>query len=123
MADIVSALHALRPNACWSLNGGSYSDLNWIDTVQSKPTESEITQEISKQEIQEKFDSCKETAKKLLSETDWLELPSVSDTSNNLYVVNIAELLSYRKQIRVLAVDPVADPVWPTKPDTIWNKT
>lgn len=123
MADIPSALLALRPGASWCLVGEDYSGLEWNDEIQTKPTEQEVNDEIARQESQGKIDDCKATAKKLLSDTDWLELPSVSDASSNLYVANISELIAYRKQIRALAVDPVANPVWPTKPDTIWNKT
>lgn len=123
MADIISALHALRPGASWALDGYEYSGLTWYDTVQTKPTEQQVNDEIVRQQSQEKFNDCKTKAKQLLTETDWMELPSVSDTSNNPHVVNIADLLSYRKQLRVLAVAPVANPVWPVKPETIWNNT
>ena len=41
--NIVDAIKSLKPNAEWTLIGTSYSDLNWIDGSQSKPTESEVT--------------------------------------------------------------------------------
>lgn len=122
MVDIPSALHVLRPGASWSLDNDVYAGLNWFDTVQSKPTEQEVNDEIARQQYQESFGTCKAKAKTLLSETDWVELPSVGDASNALYVVNVAELVAYRNQVRELAVNPVANPVWPAKPETQWNK-
>lgn len=43
---IAEALLRLRPGASWSLNGESYSGLQWSDTGTSKPTEEEIAAEI-----------------------------------------------------------------------------
>jgi len=41
------ALQALRPNAEWVLRGG---ELEWLDTEQTEPTESEITAKIAELE-------------------------------------------------------------------------
>lgn len=121
MADIISALHALRPGASWSLDGYEYSGLNWVDTVQTKPTEQEVNDEIVQQNAQDKLDDCKATAKSLLLDTDWVELPSVGDSANSPHVVNVVELIVYRAQLRVLAVNPVSNPTWPTKPEVQWS--
>lgn len=43
------ALLALRPGAEWTLNGDTYEGLQWLDQVQTKPTEQEIDAEILKQ--------------------------------------------------------------------------
>ena len=32
----------IRPNSEWTFIGDKYEDLNWLDTVQSKPTRQEI---------------------------------------------------------------------------------
>jgi len=42
MNKIVNALYELRPNSKWHLKGDYYSDLEWLDSEQSKPTEEEI---------------------------------------------------------------------------------
>ena len=36
---IVSALLALKPGAEWTIRGDNYSDLEWLDKSQTKPTE------------------------------------------------------------------------------------
>ena len=46
--NILEAIKSLKPDAEWTLIGTSYSDLNWIDKSQSKPTESEVTAEITR---------------------------------------------------------------------------
>jgi hypothetical protein len=45
MTTKINALQILRPNAQWVLRGDS---LEWHDTVQTQPTEAEITAEIAR---------------------------------------------------------------------------
>ena len=44
---IVKALQKIRPGAEWVLNGDDYDDLNWLDTVQSKPTKEEVSEAVA----------------------------------------------------------------------------
>ena len=46
--DIPDALQACRPNAEWVLRGDEYDGLEWLDKVQTKPTEEEINAEIAR---------------------------------------------------------------------------
>ena len=63
----------------------------------------------------------KMTAIGLLQETDFAEYPSVSDISKIPHLANAAEFISYRDQVRVIAVTPIAgDLTWPTKPQEVW---
>ena len=48
MYDLSAALISLRPGAAWSLNGDDYSGLNWIDTIQSKPSYEECVAEMAR---------------------------------------------------------------------------
>ena len=45
---ISEALTILRPDSAWNLNGSEYSDLEWLDSSTTKPTESELNTEISR---------------------------------------------------------------------------
>ena len=45
---IADALVSLRPGAQWVLNGINYSDLTWMDTNQSKPSELEVITEVDR---------------------------------------------------------------------------
>jgi hypothetical protein len=56
---------------------------------------------------------CAATAKQLLSETDFSQLADVS-------LINKEEFDTYRNMIRALAINPVADPVWPNQPKAVW---
>ena len=45
---IDKALLNLRPGAIWSMSGDDYSGLEWLDTVQTKPTIEEVEQEVER---------------------------------------------------------------------------
>ena len=44
--DIPAALQSLKPGAEWVLRGTDYSGLEWLDSGQTKPTETELTNKI-----------------------------------------------------------------------------
>jgi hypothetical protein len=68
----------------------------------------------------QKISSCKEQAKSILQETDWTEIPSVTNPSNATYLVNAADFVEYRNAIRFLAINPIANPTWPNLPLEQW---
>lgn len=43
---IEEALHALRPGARWSVNGNTLAGIDWVDEVQARPTDAEISAKI-----------------------------------------------------------------------------
>lgn len=63
-----------------------------------------------------------QTAQSLLSATDWTELPSVSDPTSNPHLLNKADFIAYRDQVRAVAVNP-PDTEWtpPVKPVEHWS--
>jgi hypothetical protein len=46
--DLTKALSSLKPGAQWVLRGNEYSGLEWLDTVQTKPTEAELNAEAAR---------------------------------------------------------------------------
>jgi hypothetical protein len=65
----------------------------------------------------------KAQASSLLSSTDWVELPSVSNPANTPHLENINEFLAYRTAVRSIAVNPPTTPaVFPAKPDEVWSQ-
>ena len=56
----------------------------------------------------------KSKAEKLLLESDWSVLPDVS-------LVNKSEWETYRSALRQIAINPTVGPVWPTKPQVVWQ--
>lgn len=111
---IVDALQAIRPGAEWVLRNKTYDTLEWLDQVQTKPTEEEVNDEIAALEAQAPFDACKAEAKQRLADTDWSVLPDVG-------LSNKADFETYRSQVRALVLNPVANPVWPTEPQPVWS--
>ncbi len=66
----------------------------------------------------------KQQATQLLTNTDWTSIPSVGDPAqSNPYLENQAAFLSYRSQVRAIAVNPPTTPVtnWPTLPVEVWS--
>ena len=63
----------------------------------------------------------KSMAGQLLASTDWVELPSVTDTSNTPHLLNAANFLAYRLSLRAIAVNPPTTVVWPTIPSETWG--
>ena len=50
------ALNTLKPNAIWSITGDdTYANITWIDTEQTKPTESAVTTKVN--ELQAAYDA------------------------------------------------------------------
>ena len=65
----------------------------------------------------------KQQAQSLLTETDWTELPSVTATSSNPYLLNKDDFISYRNEVRAIAVNPPSTEItnWPVKPTEEWS--
>jgi hypothetical protein len=65
----------------------------------------------------------KQTAIFLLQQTDWTQIPSVSDPAlSNPYLANKNAFDIYRNSVRQYALNPVAgDITWPTIPQEVWT--
>lgn len=57
---ISDALQVLTPGAEWSIGNNSYSQLDWLDTEQTKPTEEEIVQKVAELTYQKEVEVYKE---------------------------------------------------------------
>ena len=69
--DITTALIALKPAAEWTLNGNDYSGLTWLDSGQTKPTETEVNSKISELDNAEPMRLLRIERNKKIAETDW----------------------------------------------------
>jgi hypothetical protein len=65
----------------------------------------------------------KETAVNLLTQTDWTTIPDVADPAlSNPYLINQAEFITFRNEVRPIAINPVAGNIdFPTTPTAIWS--
>jgi hypothetical protein len=66
--------------------------------------------------VQEEADkqSCVSQAKTILNATDWTQ-------ANDCPLVNKAEFTTYRATVRELAINPIANAVFPELPSEQWN--
>ena len=69
--DITHAIQSLKPGAQWSLNGFDYSDLTWLDTKQTQPTETEVNSKISELDNAEAMRLLRIERDIRIAKTDW----------------------------------------------------
>ena len=69
--DIPSALQLLKPGAEWVLRGNGYSGLEWLDSSQTKPTETEINNKIAALDAAEPMRLLRIERDKRLASCDW----------------------------------------------------
>ena len=65
--------------------------------------------------------ACKQEASQRLYDTDWTTIADVANPVNSPYLSNQADFIVYRNAVRKLAVNPVANPTFPDKPNEIWK--
>jgi hypothetical protein len=121
MIDYSLILSINYPNSEWSLNNESYDSLIWYSDT-PKPTKEELDNLYESTQDKVYKNSCKKQAISILNSTDWTSSNDVGNSEvSNPYLSNQQEFISYRSKIRALAVNPVANPVWPTIPTEQWT--
>ena len=104
------ALCSLKPNAKWSWEGDSYSDITW-KSEETIPTEDEINAELTRLTNTEPLRLLRKERNLRLSNSDWTQ-------SRDVTLSNDTDWKTYRQTLRDLPAntsDP-ANPTWPTKP-------
>ena len=69
--DLASALQELKPGAEWVLRGNEYSGLEWMDSSQTKPTETEIDNKIVALDSAEAMRLLRVERDKRIAKSDW----------------------------------------------------
>lgn len=69
--DIAAALQALKPGAQWVLRGTEYSGLEWLDSGQTKPTETEVTNKVTALDAAEPMRLLRVERDARIAKTDW----------------------------------------------------
>ena len=116
--DITSALIALKPGAQWVLRGTDYSGLEWMDSGQTKPTETEVNSKIASLDSAEAMRLLRIERDTRIAKTDWR-------ASSDLTVSDAWK--TYRQALRDLpaSASPSLDSnyeldltsvTWPTEP-------
>ena len=115
---ISQALQALKPKAQWNLSGESYSGLDWLDSNQTKPTETEVNNKIAALDAAEPMRLLREERDKRLAACDWR-------ASSDLTISN--DWKTYRQSLRDLPASTTptlgsdgrldnSSVTWPTEP-------
>ena len=115
---IADALAALKPGAQWTLIGGDYTGLEWLDCGQ-QPTEQEVKAKIIELDAAEPMRLLRIERNKKIAETDWRMLPDQTPSD---------DWINYRQALRDLPAS--ASPklgsdyeldfssfTWPTEPE------
>ena len=68
---ISDAITELKPGADWIQRGEDYSGLEWLDSSQTKPTETEINSKISELDAAEAMRLLRLERNSRIAETDW----------------------------------------------------
>ncbi len=116
--NIPAALQELKPGAEWVLRGEEYSGLEWLDSSQTKPTETEVTNKITDLDSAEPMKLLREERDKRIALTDWR-------ASSDLTITDAWK--TYRQALRDLpaSASPKLDSnyeldltsvTWPTEP-------
>ena len=69
--SIPDALQALKPKAQWVLRGDDYTGLEWLDSSQTKPTETEVNSKISELDNAESMRLLRIERDTRIAKTDW----------------------------------------------------
>ena len=69
--DIPAALQSLKPGAQWVLRGTEYSGLEWLDSGQTKPRETEVTNKITALDAAEPMRLLRFERDRRIALTDW----------------------------------------------------
>ena len=120
--NITDALLALKPESGWVLNGNNYSDLEWLDETQIKPTEEEINAKIAELETAEPARQVREIRDRLLAESDWTQNRDVvllNDTTWQQYRQDLRDLpasASFTPKLDSIGNLDMSSVTWPLKP-------
>lgn len=121
--QIITAILSLVPNAQVSVIGDDVNQVTWYDPSVAPVTNEQILAEQARLEAQIPFNNCKAQAVALLQATDWTTIPDVANPSaSNPYLMNQGAFIAWRSQIRALAINPVANPVFPAQPNEEWSQ-
>ena len=68
---IGQALQALKPGAEWSCIGDTYAGITWLDSSQTKPTETEVTNKVTALDAAEPMRLLRLERDVRIAKTDW----------------------------------------------------
>ena len=110
MINIADAIYKLYPNVVRTVGDEAFD-------AEGNP----VTYDLEAVDNQAGITACKQEASQRLYDTDWTTIADVANPVNSPYLSNQADFIVYRNAVRKLAVNPVANPTFPDKPNEIWK--
>jgi hypothetical protein len=121
MIDYPLILSTNYPTIEFSSVGMDYSGITPLGSS-TIPTQAELDALWTSTEEKIAKSECKAQAVALLQATDWTTIPDVANPStSNPYLMNQGAFIAWRSQVRALAVNPIANPVFPAQPTEQWS--
>ena len=115
--DIPAALQALKPRAQWALHGTDYSGLNWLDSGQTKPTETEVNSKIAELDNAEAMRLLRIERDRRIALTDWRAGKDVTlSTAWRTYRQALRDITTQTPKLRSDYELDLTSVNWPTEP-------
>ena len=115
--DIPSALQELKPGAEWVLRGNDYSGLEWMDSSQTKPTETEVTNKIAALDAAEAMKLLRVERDTRISKTDWRASSDLTLTDAwKTYRQALRDITTQTPKLRSDYRLDLTSVTWPTEP-------
>ena len=115
--DITSALLALKPGAQWILRGDDYTGLEWLDSEQTQPTETEIYSKISELDNAEPMRLLRIERDIRIAKTDWRAGKDVTlSTAWRTYRQALRDITTQTPKLDSNYELDLTSVTWPTEP-------
>ena len=115
--DIGSALQALKPGAEWTLIGDEYSGLEWLDSGQTKPTETEVNSKIAELDAAEPMRLLRIERDNRIAKTDWRAGKDVTlSTAWRTYRQALRDITTQTPKLNSQYELDLTSVTWPTEP-------
>ena len=115
--NIPDALQALKPGAEWTLRGNDYSGLEWVDSGQTKPTETEINSKIAELDNAEPMRLLRIERDNRIAKTDWRAGKDVTlSTAWRTYRQALRDITTQTPKLNSQYELDLTSVTWPTEP-------
>ena len=115
--NIPDALQALKPGAEWTLRGNDYSGLEWVDSGQTKPTETEVNSKIAELDNAEPMRLLRIERDNRIAKTDWRAGKDVTlSTAWRTYRQALRDITTQTPKLNSQYELDLTSVTWPTEP-------
>ena len=115
--DIPTALQELKPGAEWTLIGDEYSGLEWLDSGQTKPTETEVNSKIAELDNAEPMRLLRIERDRRIALTDWRAGKDVTlSTAWKTYRQALRDITTQTPKLNSQYELDLTSVTWPTEP-------